>query len=275
MSKYVYKSFNLRLLRDQFRKYCPDYMDRIHAECPSRALNLYDTVICDYIPAYHDNLLKDDWEAEIQINDLLSRTNDANLILICRQKTETRLANLLYKMVLNLEEANLLAMDTFFKCVDCWSQTDPFRLTLTPICAKYFTSSGIHAITKELTVTFKVNVSKFKVLKMIDASCQAGGQNLQESELAVALLVAYVNSMVIEESEELHKNVILRIIEYYNRAHKVFDSDVFDVVAKLSEHKTLLRDFRGCQIQKLVKEVIKRDDKGTGLSCDYVLRFID
>lgn len=87
------------------------------------------------------------------------------------------------RMVLSVRHASLLAIETMNKITDICVTQNPPTVMLTPLCGAIFSRNDIPQMVTAL------NLSVSEVVRMLNSSCQSGGQ---DSELAVAALASIV-----------------------------------------------------------------------------------
>lgn len=90
------------------------------------------------------------------------------------------------KIVLSVRRASLLALCTMNRITDlCMALVPPVAM-LTPLCGAIFSRHDIPVMARGLQVT------EADLIKILNSSCQSGGQYLEQSTLTVAALASIV-----------------------------------------------------------------------------------
>lgn len=165
------------------------------------------------------------------------------------------------KIILTIKQAGLLAMVVFSKLIAfAGGMAEPCFL-LTPLAGAVYSRDNIREMAAKLKTT------AIEVCKVINASCQSGGQYLVDSEVhtAVCATISATRSM---KNEKAREAIISKVTKQYLVAGKVWDKVAFMTYAEYAtggvpkelEPANLLATFEEAQFRPMD---IARAMKGT------------
>lgn len=128
------------------------------------------------------------------------------------------------KLVVSVKQANLLALTLLPAIAEIGSSKIPQLLPMTPLCGAIFNKSDLDDLATALNMTI------LDTLNMVNASSQSGGQYLDESDMACAIVCALSATVRVKDSVRIQ--IVQKTVKQYQAAKKPFNREVFFACAK-------------------------------------------
>lgn len=215
--------FNLAKLQADFKTICTDYDDPLTGDDKSMAVEFCSKVIYTIGPESRKGVKTTDkvWKLKFCRADSNKQLIGGTLFIATHRTTEYD-KNFVSgeKLCVTVKQAGLLALPIFDKLCDlAFGQPNPITL-LTPLAGSIFSRDDIPALAKKLGVTQEVTI------KVINNSCQSGGQYLDNSSASLATVASIVATRNIKD-KDVRDGIIGKTIRQYLMQGKTFNKDAF------------------------------------------------
>lgn len=224
--------FNLTELQNDFTTICTDYKEPLTANAKSKAVEFCSKVIYEIGPASRKGDKKQDKLWKLRFPE--KSADGTSIVVRCAFIATYRFGT--YKkdyengvrICLTVKQAGLLAMNIFDKLAKyAIALPDPICL-LTPLAGAVFSKDEIPKIADGLKLTTESTII------IINNSCQSGGQHLENSSIACAIVSCISATRNIKE-ESTTRQIIGKTIKQYLAANKVFNESAFMVYAMYAQ----------------------------------------
>ncbi|XP_012174536.1 uncharacterized protein LOC105666847 [Bombus terrestris] len=215
--------FDMDDLRRQFKKHCPDYMEKLEINRPSKAVEFCFKVMNEIGPESRKvkKGTRDKVWKFIFINDKIE-----HFVYIDIYKRENAQFSPKHEekyMFLLLEEAGLLAQETFARLVHIAYGLG--HKLMTPLSAACFSKEDIGKLTAEL------NDTEVNVLVSINQSTQSGGHYLQHGDIDIAVCATIAATRNVKD-KGLRKNIVIKVFKQYMNKGKMPNNRRLAIISK-------------------------------------------
>lgn len=256
---YASTEFDFSTLKEAFNTYCKDFNDELRDGVASKALEFSSKMLFELGP-YIRNEKKNKGDKAIRFRFAYTKNVEGSNVLRIKTVIVSTFKEILYNkmeendmLILTFKQAGLLAMVTFLKAVEfCYNKGATQVMLMTPLCGAVFSRDSVTDMAKEL------DMSETDVLKVINSSTTAGGQHLDESDLAcsVAAMIAATRRVT---DKNIRNSMITKLIKQYSNKHKVYHASRFNIFAKYAlggvppgmDADTLIESFSNIQVAQV------------------------
>ncbi|QXL90808.1 nucleoprotein [Pectinophora gossypiella virus 2] len=246
--------FDFKTLMETFDKYCKDFSHELEDNKPSKALEFSAKILFEYGPYIRQEKKgKGDKAIRFKFPYVKDTKKLVIKVVIVSTFKETYYKDMVQdnKMIMTFKQAAMLAMITFNRAVKhVYSKLS--QVLLTPLCGATFSRENIKDMARE------IGVEEVKVIQIINASTTNGGQYLEESNMACAI-VAVISATKKVSNKDLRFSMITKTIKQYAAKHKIYNSNEFNIFAKYAlggvppglDAETLIQNFSNIQVQEV------------------------
>lgn len=276
MSKYewvVRDGFDLSKLKKEFKKHCPAYMEDLSDDMPSAAIGFCSTFMYKIQPD-SKSLKKGDkkiWKILCKANVPVespeaSPTEETHTINIVTHKLEDDIEEK-NTMTIFLQEAGLLAMDTFSKLARK-TFNDEGKVIFTRLAEAIFYEGEVKKMAEEL------KMPEVELIVAINDSTYVGGHYLPHSNVNIALCAAMYTTKYKDESIRIRVLNKIRS-KYLKEKNQRPDEEAIKIITKFC-NGGLPEEFSYENLKAGFDEgqKIRRTQKLDGLSIDDKLQWI-
>lgn len=166
-------------------------------------------------------------------------------------------------LLLTVKQAGIIAVKILNRVVTL-AHAASRQILLTPLAGAIFPKDSIPEIGRQL------GMSDDAVAKMMNCSCQPGGQHLEESTSACALVASIVAVSQCKD-ENLKKRIYSKTAKQYHAKKKPFSQNMFDILARYAtsgvpkeiSYEVLLQNFEALQKVAINSVAIGRESQMT------------
>ncbi|AOF41425.1 nucleocapsid, partial [Seattle Prectang virus] len=255
VKEYAAVEFNFTDLCKTFATHCKDFLEDLSMTTQSQSLEFSAKILFEVGP-YIRNEKKSKGDKAIRfrfpyIKDGKELSCHSVIVSTFRENVYNTKDNTDKVMVITFKQAGMLAMITFNKMINlAWNNGG--SVLMTPLCGAVYSRESINDMAIEL------KMSENNVIMMINCSTTTGGQHLDESDLACAVVSMIATTKKVA-SKDIRNMMITKVIKQYSAKHKQYDSAKFAVLSKYAlggvpqgmDAETLIENFSNIQISEV------------------------
>nr|QPL15373.1 nucleoprotein [Hymenopteran phasma-related virus OKIAV233] len=225
LDKHTGMDFDLLALRNEFKKHCPDYMEQLILEQPSKSVDFCSKVIYEVGPESR-KVKKGTGDKVWKFIFKVAETDHTVFIATYKQENaEFKTENTPTSMILSLKQSALIAHETLARLVKIGLEQN--KVLLTPLAGACFSKEDLDTLALEL------QTDKLSIINKINQSTQGGGHYLAHCDIDFAICAGFAATKNVKD-ENLKKSIIIKMIKQYMTKGHSPDKDRIRIISRFS-----------------------------------------
>lgn len=222
-------AFDFEGIRRHFSLICEDYENALALETPSKAVEFCSKMMYEVGPEARQVRKKDGdktWRFMFVYND--NNKLKTKVAFVSTYKTDDasyKIEKEENKITLSVKTASLLAVVILNKLNEISMSLEPPIILLSPLAGSVFSKDDIPLIAEGVRTT------AHKVVCVMNASCQGGGQYLRDSRLHCAAVSSIVATRGIKD-KKMRDAILGKTVKQYLNAKKELNPRYYEVYAE-------------------------------------------
>lgn len=254
-------TFDVLDLIREFTKACPDFKTGLAKGVKSMSLEFSCLALYKIGP---DSRRKSKITSEKKYKLRFIEQDKASCVFICTfrnvQQPDMQPKFKDGKLILSVKQASLIALIKLMELIKISMAIDPGHVILTPLAGAVYSKQDIFKMAEELKVL------PSDLICCINASCQNGGQYLQQSQFHCAIPCVIVGTRNMTNTNA-RQQLVNKTVKQYLNAKKVPDMRKFQIYSKYAtggipvafQYQSLMKNFnmiRNVQMREMAEDVI-------------------
>lgn len=229
MDRHGSAAFDFNAIRAHFSLICEDFEAQLALETPSKAVEFCSKMIYEVGPEARQ-VRKKDGDKTWRFMFVYKKNNklQTKVAFVSTYKTDESSYKVEMeptKITLSVKTASLLAVIILNKLNGISMNMNPPVILLSPLAGSVFSKDDIPKIAEEL------NAQVYKIVCVINASCQSGGHYLDDSRLHCAAVASIVATRNVKDPK-MKDAIVGKTIKQYLNVKKEFKTTFYEAYAE-------------------------------------------